>query len=143
VVSNLDRSVIARLSERFEAVHGVRPYLMLDKLWDPNEQFGLPVDDWFNWGAALSPAAEPGFHQSRVAAIGPGFLDPTGRSRDREGGAYYARAWDRAIAADKRMVLIDTWNYFAEGTAIAESKEYGRQYIDITRAKAAELRARG
>jgi hypothetical protein len=143
LVSNLDRGIIARLAERFEAVHGVRPYLMLDKLWDPDEQHGLPIDDWFHWGASLSPAANPGYHQDRIAAIGPGFLDPGGRSRDREGGAYYTRGWDRAIAADKRMVLIDTWNYFVEGTAIAESKQYGRQYIDITRAKAAELKSRG
>jgi hypothetical protein len=142
MVSNLDRSVIARLSDRFQAVHGVRPYLMLDRLWDPDEQYGLPVDDWFHWGASLAPAAQPGYFQDRVAAIGPGFLDPSGRSRDREGGAYYTRGWDRAIAADKRIVLIDTWNYFVEGTAIAESKEYARQYIDITRAKAAELHGR-
>ena len=143
MVSNLDLSVIARLSDRFAAVHGVRPYLMLDKLWDPNAQHGLPADDWFHWGASLAPAALPGYFQDRIAAIGPGFLDPTGRSRDREGGAYYARGWDRAIAAGKPIVLIDTWNYFAEGTAIAESRQYGRQYVDITRAKADEHHAKG
>lgn len=141
VVDSLDRAVAARLVERFEATHGVRPYLMLDRLWDPSGQHGLPVDDWFSWGAALSPADRPGFEQSSTFAIGPGFLDPGGRSRDREGGAYYARGWDRAIAAGRHMVLIDTWNYFAEGSAIAETREYGRQYLDITRAKAALFHA--
>src|SRR5689334_13644249 len=78
---------------------------------------------------------------SDVCSSDLGFLDPTGRARDREGGAYYARAWDRAIAAGRHMVLIDTWNYFAEGSAIAPTREYGRQYLDITRAKAAIFHA--
>jgi hypothetical protein len=137
MVASLDRGVVARLSERFEATHGVRPYLMLDRLWDWENRHGMPADDWFSWGAALSPADRPGFDQPDTFAIGPGFLDPGGRSRDREGGAFYGRAWDRAIAAGRHMVLIDTWNYFAEGTAIAPTREYGRQYLDITRAKAA------
>jgi hypothetical protein len=142
VVRNLDRSVIARLADRFEATHGVRPYVMADRLWDTEGRYSLPVDDWFSWGAALSPADQPGFFQSNTSAIGPGFLDPTGRSRDREGGAFYTRSWDRAIAKGNHMVLIDTWNYWAEGTAIAESKEYGRQYLDISRAKAAAFKGR-
>jgi hypothetical protein len=29
--------------------------------------------------------------------------------------------------------MIETWNEFHEGTDIAESKEYGRQYIELTR----------
>jgi hypothetical protein len=141
VVARLDRGLVARLSERFEATHGVRPYLLLDRLWDWNDQHGMPADDWFSWGAALSPADRPGFEQPNTFAVGPGFLDPTGRSRDREGGAYYMRSWDRAIAAGRPIVLIDTWNYFAEGTAIAETRQYGRQYLDITRARAAAFRA--
>jgi hypothetical protein len=30
-------------------------------------------------------------------------------------------------------VIIETWNEFHEGTSIAESREHGRQYIDLTR----------
>ena len=29
--------------------------------------------------------------------------------------------------------MIETWDEFHEGTDIAESKEYGRQYIELTR----------
>jgi hypothetical protein len=30
------------------------------------------------------------------------------------------------------IIIIETWNEFHEGTDIAESKEYGRKYIEIT-----------
>jgi hypothetical protein len=31
------------------------------------------------------------------------------------------------------MVVIETWNEFHEGTDIADSREYGRQYLELTR----------
>jgi hypothetical protein len=41
------------------------------------------------------------------------------------------------------MVLIDTFNYFPEGSAISETVEYGRQYLDITAQKAGAFKTAG
>jgi hypothetical protein len=41
------------------------------------------------------------------------------------------------------MVLIDTFNYFPEGSAIGETREFGRTYLDITREKTAVYKAAG
>jgi hypothetical protein len=78
-----------------------------------------------------------------VFEVGPGFevaADPS-RTKDRGNGAFYAAGWDRAAAKGNHMVLIDTFNYFVEGTAIGESREYGRRYLDITRQKSAAFKA--
>ena len=40
------------------------------------------------------------------------------------------------------IVILETWNEFHEGTNIAESREHGRQYIDLTR-KYVDLFKRG
>ena len=40
------------------------------------------------------------------------------------------------------FVMVETWNEFHEGTDIAESREYGRQYIELTR-KYSELFKKG
>jgi hypothetical protein len=143
VVSRQDPGVIAKLRERFAATHGVQPYIVADRMWDPSDTLGLPVDEWFSWGAALCPScpdSSPGFAQRSVFEVGPGFNDGT-RVRDRQSGAFYSGSWDRAIAKGNHMVFIDTFNYFVEGTAIGETREYGRAYLDITRTKAAAFKA--
>ncbi|MEJ7640242.1 MAG: hypothetical protein WKF75_20315 [Singulisphaera sp.] len=40
------------------------------------------------------------------------------------------------------MVHIETWNEYHEATNIAESREYGRQYLEMTRDYAARFHAR-
>jgi hypothetical protein len=39
------------------------------------------------------------------------------------------------------MLAIETWNEFHEASGIAETKEYGRQYIDLTRQLTDKYRA--
>lgn len=149
-VSVQDPALIDTLIARFQATHGVRPYIIADRLYDPSGTLALPVDEYFSWGAALCDScltANPGFSQASVFEVGPGFLD-TGspghpaRSRNRESGAFYSRAWDRAIAKGNHMVLIDTFNYFVEGSGISETSEFGRQYLDLTKTKVAAYKAR-
>jgi hypothetical protein len=143
-VSRLDTGVIQKLIDRFQATHGVRPYVIPDRLWDPDSRLTLPADDYFSWGAALCsgcPDSSPGYAQRSVFELGPGFSDVTGRSRDRQSSAFYSASWDRAIAKNNHMVLIDTFNYFVEGTAISQTREYGRTYLDITKTKSAQFKA--
>jgi hypothetical protein len=140
------KGLISDLSAHFQAVHGVTPYVIPDRTYDPAGSRNVPGDDFFSWGAALCETcvnATPGFAQRSVFEVGPGFKDLAGRIRDRENGAFYSRGWDRAIGKGNHMVLIDTFNYFVEGTAISETREHGRAYLDITRAKAAAFKAAG
>ncbi|MBI2321590.1 MAG: DUF5010 domain-containing protein, partial [Chloroflexi bacterium] len=141
MVSAYDKTVIALLVSGFEASFGVKPYLIADFHWDERGDRGVVVDDWFAWGAGAAPAAFPGFALPHTMAIGPGFNEGA-RVRDREGGAFYERGWRRAVGKGMHRVLIDTWNYWVEGAAIAESAEYSRRYIDLTAQYAAQLKAR-
>ncbi len=91
----------------------------------------------YAWGAALG-----GIKAYGTIAIGPGYDDRVvpGRTtpvREREDGQFYIDNWNQALvrgALDNAMniVLIETWNEFHEGTDIAHTREYGRQYIDLT-----------
>jgi hypothetical protein len=131
------------ISDRFNATHGVRPYLIADRFYDPNSTKNLPVDDFFSWGAAECSSClstSGGFAQRSVFEVGPGFHEGS-RVKDRQNGDFYRRGWDRGIGKGNHMVLIDTFNYFVEGSAIAETRDFGRTYLDITREKALAFKA--
>jgi hypothetical protein len=141
MISAYDKSLIETLVSGFQASFGVRPYLIADFHWDADGDKGIVVDDWFAWGAGLAPSAFPGFARPSTMEIGPGFNDGV-RIRDRENGAFYERGWQRAIGKGMHRVLIDTWNYWVEGAAIAESAQYGRKYIELTAQYAAQFKQR-
>jgi len=109
---------------------GARPYVVAEQSWR------LPADSTYAWGAAF------GLRSLGVASLGPGYDDSAvpGRTTpkaDREGGAFYRRNWELLLAMNParrpNIVAVETWNELHEGTDIAESREYGRQYIDLTR----------
>ena len=52
---------------------------------------------------------------------------------DLEGGTRYERQLQQAAASDRRILAVETWNEFSEGTDIQETVETGRQFIDLTR----------
>lgn len=103
------------------------------------------ADSVYMWGGAIHPQYLP------VTGIGPGYDHSAvpGRKpliRNREGGLFYRRAWERLLArpANKRswLVHLETWNEFHEGTDLCHSKEYGRKYIELTRLYADSFHAR-
>lgn len=102
------------------------------------------ADSVYNWLGSVTP----GFFE--VASIGPGYDDshaPGLRKPvrvDRRGGRHYAEAWETLLAMRPRpwMVHIETWNEYHEATNIAESREYGRQYLEMTRDYAERFHAR-
>ena len=51
----------------------------------------------------------------------------------REGRKFYGTAWLEALKRAPQIVLLGSWNDFLGGYSIAESRERGRQYIDLTR----------
>jgi len=126
--ARFDQSAFDYVYENFEREFGVRPYIIAENSWR-----GVKADAIYSWGAALS-----GPVLLDVAAIGPGYDDRAvpGRTtprRDRENGRFYEYSWLEAIRSGRRIVLLETWNEMHEGTDICRSKEYGSQYLNLTR----------
>jgi hypothetical protein len=99
------------------------------------------ADRLCSWGGAL------GLKAYSVAALGPGYDHSAVPRRkplvvDREGGEFYQRQWRQFLSYGlkrrAKIVLVETWNELHEGTDVCASKEFGRQYIDLT-AKYAQL----
>jgi hypothetical protein len=107
----------------------------------PQDSWRLRGDNTCAWGGALA------FKNPGVAEIGPGYDHSAvpGRTplvREREKGKFYEESWQKLLRRPTNFVMIETWNEFHEGTDIAESREYGRQYIELTR-KYSELFKKG
>ncbi len=87
----------------------------------------LPTDSGF---ALSSPDGV------RTVAISPGACPPPGKAgniRPRLEGRSYRSDWQRALAAKPELVIITSWNDYADGTEIAPSRQYGVVYVDTTR----------
>jgi len=105
---------------------GKVPYLVREVSWN------IKSDNVYAWGGALG-TKNPG-----VASVGPGYDHSAVPGREplivaRENGKFYERNWLRFLRRPSNFVAIETWNEFHEGTEVCESKEHGRQYIDLTR----------
>jgi hypothetical protein len=103
------------------------------------------VDSEYQWGGAVAPQFLD------TAGLGPGYDHSAvpGRAplvRKREDGRFYQRAWQRLLvkapASRPWLVHVETWNEFHEGTDVCQSREYGRQYIDLTRKFADQFHGR-
>ena len=102
------------------------PWIAAEVSWN------VPADARVAWGGAL------GLKRYEVAALGPGYDHSAVRGRTplvapREDGRFYERNWARFLRRPTNLVLLETWNEYHEGTDIAESREYGRRYIELTR----------
>ncbi len=107
----------------------------------PQDSWRVKGDNTCYWGGAL------GYRNPGIGEIGPGYDHSAvpGRTplvRDREDGKFYEESWLKFLRRPTPFVMIETWNEFHEGTDIAESKEYGRRYIELTR-KYSELFKKG
>jgi PKD repeat protein len=109
--------------------NGKIPYVVRESSWE-----GVITANSYSWGAAVEGPTIRG-----IASIGPGFDDSAVRDRsphtfrDRENGQFYKDSWQAAIDSGRRIVVIETWNEFHEASEICNSKECGKQYIDITK----------
>ena len=122
-----DQSCIDYVRQEFaQDFSGVDPYIVREISWN------VKADNTYAWGGAIS-LRNPG-----VAALGPGYDHSAVPGREplvvpRENGAFFERQWTRFLRAPSKLVHIETWDEFHEGTDIAASKEYGRQYIELNR----------
>jgi hypothetical protein len=122
-----DQSFIDYTKAHFaEDFSGRTPYLA------PQNSWGVKGDNTCEWGGAL------GLKRAGIGELGPGYDHSAVPGRKplivpREGGKFYERNWEQFLRQPSNIVMIETWNEFHEGTEIAESKEYGRQYIELTK----------
>ena len=123
-----DQSSLDYVSQRFQSDFGIVPYIIRERSWT-----GVVTDAAYAWGAALSGPVIVG----DAASVGPGYDDSAilnrspHRYQSRECG-FYQRGWDEIISSVPRLVFVETWNELHEATEVAATREYGRQYIDLT-----------
>lgn len=124
---NYDQSVIDYTKERFKKEFGGKePWIAREISWK------VKADNTVAWGGAL------GLKNPGIASLGPGYDHSAVPGRQplivpRENGKFYEQNWMRFLQRPSNFVMIETWNEFHEGTDVCESKEYGRQYINLTR----------
>jgi hypothetical protein len=142
--------------QHFQADFGVRPYIVREVSWDhPFDSWINGVRNWNNKTAIVTDsnylwaASIHGFvNRGGVAAVGPGFDDTLVPGRggtvvDRQNGSFYQQAFNAAIASKKSIIAIETWDEMHEGSGICDSTEFGRQYIELTRAAADRFHSGG
>jgi hypothetical protein len=131
-----DQSFIDYTKQQFAKDFAGRvPWIAAEISWQ------VKADSKVAWGGAL------GLKNPGVAAVGPGYDHSAVPGRTplivkREGGKFYEDNWIKFLRRPSNFVMVETWNEFHEGTDVAESKEYGRQYIELTR-KYADLFKQG
>jgi len=128
--TNVDNTLFPTVREMFRKDFGTDLYIVKTAEW-PGD-----ADSVYQWGAALN------FIILDAAAIGPGYDHSAvpGRMplvRTRDNGDFYTLGWERLLKMDTKtrpfLVHLETWNEFHEGTDICESKEYGTQYLELTK----------
>ena len=132
---NHDQSCIDYLKREFPKEFAGRvPWVAREISWH------VQADSVVAWGGALG-LKNPG----GVASLGPGYDHSAVPGRtplivDRRGGQFYEEQWLKLLRRPVNFVMVETWDEWHEGTDVAESKEYGRQYIELTRQYAARFK---
>ncbi len=123
---------------------GLDPFVVSDYRYT-----GVHTDARFAWCAAIKgvlPNPESPEFFSSVCCIGPGYDDSAQKDRNiqkrpREDGDFYRRNWEAAFRLKPRLLVVETWNELHEGSAVCETREFGRKYIELTREYSARFRA--
>lgn len=137
--SQHDDQLLPSAKERFKAdFGGLEPMFVAHLDWE-----GANPEWIYRWGGAIQPSF------LSVSSVGPGFDNsgaegkPRGHNvrRDRAAGEFYKAAWERALRSDGFITVVETWNELHEGTEICPTREYGTEYLDITRRYAQRFRS--
>ncbi len=78
-------------------------------------------------GKVFMPTVMPGYDDTRLGRGSAGF------AVDRQGGAYYSKLWQGAIAVQAPLVNITSWNEWLEGSQIEPSRGYHDLYLQLTK----------
>jgi len=111
-----------------DCIDGIHIYNPTDYSEDPSH-----VLDIYNSASEFAHSINKTF----VATVVPGFnntaVQTQSRVIDRRDGSYYSLYWLIAKAASPDGYAITSFNEWHEGTEIESSREYGHQYIYLTR----------
>jgi len=100
--------------------------------------FAIAAPAWGKADLLYSPGGDyDGPREMEVITLGPGYRDGTARIRDRADGAWYDRSWYLAMKMKPRIVAIESWNRFDEGSTVCPTDEHKKTYIERTKKYAA------
>lgn len=68
-----------------------------------------------------------------TAVVQPGAEGPGTILVPRRTGKTFRESWEAAVGAKATWLIIDSWNDWVRGTEIAQSRQYGNTYLDLTR----------
>ena len=127
-VSNYNQNCFDFVYRNFREDFGVKPFIVKEISWK-----NITADGVYSWGASLYGPTVYG----RIGNLGPGYDDSACRRsqtriKDREFGDFYAAGWEKMIGTGVSLVTIETWNEWHEGSEIANSKEFGKKYLQMT-----------
>jgi len=149
--NDFNQDTFDELSDRLrDDLDGARPYWIAEVSWrnptwtdgqgmrhfDPDRL--ISFDAFYRWGSASAGTLFAG-RGLPIASVGPGYDDTAiadrgdeRSARPREDGCFYARNWLKAQQLGAQWVAVETWNELYEGSGIAETAEWGRDYIIAT-----------
>lgn len=92
--------------------------------------------------------SQHGVYKFWVATVMPGYDDVrirggAGFARGREGGAYFERAWQAAIASQPNWIVVNSFNEWPEGTYIEPSHAHGGHYLNLSATWSQRFKAGG
>ncbi len=82
-------------------------------------------------GSMYIPMVHPGWDETKVARR-DGRSNPSA-VKDRAGGQFLANSFNGAVASGANVIMIGTWNEYAENSHIEPSTAYGTQSLDTLR----------
>ncbi len=141
-----DNAFAERWRQRFREALDEDPYIVLETAFaearhpaTATDMHCTTADNYYRWDASLHGALIERRGEFPIATVGPGW-DISGRrpasapSRDRRGGAALEEDFAKAIQWNAPWLVIETFNFFEEGSDITATREFGRLYLDLTRA---------
>lgn len=127
-----DEEQFEYVKKRFAGDFGIEPFIVKASDWKGG------ADATYAWGGAVRG---PLIYRKTIS-LGPGYDHSAvpGRSLlivERKDGRTYIDRWRKSLQLNPAhrpwIVHVETWNEWHEGTDIADSREYGRLYIELTR----------
>lgn len=134
--SDFDSGFVEYCNRRYEQDFGC------PLIWIASSDFKAKAegfDGFCNYGAGLGRGYDDS-GRIQIGSVGAGFDDSAvalgrqSRIRSRMGGETYRSDWAGTLKSNPHWVVCDGWNEFHEGSDLCASREYGRNYIDATRA---------